>query len=84
MWETINYHKNKIFAILALVLAFIWLSVPEEELDDPFVISIDYDCREIVRDPSDIPGDIVKQCKELIHEMEMKNAPKQSQRSITT
>ena len=84
MWEKIVYHKNKIFVIIGVVLALTWLSVPEEEIDDPFVISVDYDCREIVRDPSDIPADIVQQCKELVRELEMKNAPKESKRSTTT
>lgn len=83
MWETINYHKNTIFVIIAIMLAVVWLTVPEEEVDDPFTITVDYDCREIVRDPSDIPRDIVQQCKELVRELEMKNAPKQSKRSTT-
>jgi len=82
MWETISYHKNTIFVIIAIILAVAWLSVPEEEVDDPFIITVDYDCREIVRDPSDISRDIVQQCKELVHELEMKNAPKQSQRIV--
>lgn len=82
MWETINYHKNTILVIiLVTILSFSWLNVPEEEIDDPFIITVDYDCREIVRDPSDIPKDIIFQCKELVRELEMKNAPKQSQRS---
>lgn len=84
MWETINYHKNTIFVIIAILLAVMWLTVPEEEVDDPFIISVDYDCREIVRDPSDIPADIVQHCKDLVRELESKYAPKQSKRSTTT
>jgi hypothetical protein len=85
MWETINYHKTTIFVIiLVAILAMSWLEVPEEEVDDPFVISVDYDCREVVRDPEDIPHDIIQQCKELVRELESKNAPKQSKRSPTT
>lgn len=83
MWEKIVFHKNKIFAILAVILALYWLSVPEEDYDDPFVITVDYDCREIVRDPNDIPSDIVEQCKTLIKELRNQNAPKQSERSTT-
>jgi len=83
MWEKISYHKNTIFVIIAIILAVAWLSVPEEDIDDPFVISVDYDCREIVRDPSDIPTDIVQQCKELVRELESKNAPKEHKRSTT-
>lgn len=83
MWATINYHKTTIFVIIAILSAVAWLTVPEEEVDDPFIITVDYDCREIVRDPSDISRDIVQQCKELVHELEMKNAPKESKRSTT-
>ena len=83
MWEKIVYHKNKIFAIILVTMAVLWLSVPEEDLDDPYVITVEYDCREIVRDPSDIPTDIFQQCKDLVRELEIKNAPKESKRSTT-
>ena len=83
MWETINYHKNTIFVIIALALTVLWLLVPEEDVDDPFIISVDYDCRAIIRDPNDIPNDIIQQCKELVRELEMKDAPKQSKQSVT-
>jgi len=78
MWEKIVFHKNKIFVILAVLFAFYWLAVPEEEYEDPYTLTIDYDCREIEKDPSDIPKDIVIQCKDLILDLEKKNAPKQS------
>ena len=84
MWEKISYHKNKIFAIILVVGVVYWLSVPEEDLDDPYVITVEYDCREIIKDPSDIPTDIVQQCKDLVRELEIKNAPKQSKPSTTT
>ena len=84
MWEKIAFHRDKIFAIIGIVLVLYWLSVSDEEIDDPYIISVDYDCKEIVRDPSDIPRDIVEQCKTLVIELEKQNAPKQSQRSLTT
>lgn len=84
MWEKINYHKNKIFAIILIIVFFYGMYVPEEDFEDPYIITIDYDCREIVRDPSDIPKDIVQQCNILVNEVENKNAPKQSKRSTTT
>jgi hypothetical protein len=83
MWATINYHKTTIFVIIAILLSVMWLTVPEEEVDDPFTITVDYDCREIVRDPSDIPKDIVEQCRELVRKLEMKDAPKERKRSLT-
>ena len=76
MWEKINYHKSAIFAIILFIGVFYLMLVPDEDIDDPYVISVDYDCREIVRDPSDIPTDIVQQCKDLVRELEIKNAPK--------
>lgn len=83
MWETINYHKNTIFVIIAILLVVMWLTVPEEEVDDPFIITIEYDCRAIIQDPNNIPKDIIQQCKELINELDSKNVPKQSKRSTT-
>ena len=81
MWETINYHKTTIFVIILIVLlSLVWLNVPEEELEDPYILTIDYDCREVLRDSSDMSTDIIRQCKELVDELEMKNAPKQSKR----
>lgn len=84
MWEKISYHKNKIFAIILIIGIFYGMYVPEEDFEDPYIITVDYDCREIVRDPSDIPKDIVQQCNILVNELEDKNAPKQSKRSTTT
>jgi hypothetical protein len=80
MWENLGYHKNKIFAIILIVGIIVSMWVPEEELEDPYIITVDYDCREIIRDPSDIPSDIVIQCRNLIIELETKNAPEQSKR----
>jgi len=76
MWETISYHKNKIFAILLIVGIFYGMYIPEEDFEDPYTITIDYDCKEIIRDPSDIPKDVVDQCKELIRELESKHEPR--------
>jgi len=76
MWETISYHKNKIFAILLIIAIFYGMYVPDEDFDDPYTISVDYDCKEIVRDPSDIPKDIVQQCNDLIEELEKQNEPR--------
>ena len=84
MWEKINYHKNKIFAIILITIFFYGMYVPEEDFEDPYIITIDYDCREIVRDPSDISKEIVQQCNILLNELEEKNASKQSKRSTTT
>ena len=82
MWETINYHKTTIFVIILIaLLALAWLEVPEEEFDDPYILTIDYDCREVVRDIKFPDKDVLQQCRELVNELEMKNAPKQSQRS---
>jgi hypothetical protein len=73
MWEKINYHKNKIFAIMLFIGIFYWLIVPEEELYDPYTISVDYDCREVVRDPDDIPNSVVEECRILIEEISKQN-----------
>ena len=80
MWETLGRHKNIFFATILIVLVALWLSVPQEEIDElDFIITVDYDCREIVRDPKDIPIDIITQCNILINELGKNHAPKQSQ-----
>lgn len=76
MWETISYHKNKIFAILLILGIFYGMYIPEEDFEDPYTITVDYDCREIVRDPSDIPKDIIEQCNILVQELEKKHEPR--------
>ena len=78
MWEKIAFHKNKIFVILVILFMPYWLSVPEEEIENPYIMSVDYDCREIIRDPTDIPNDIIHDCKDLVEQLEKENAPKQS------
>jgi hypothetical protein len=84
MWENIGYHKNKIFAIILLSVMGYSMIVNEEDLEDPYTITVDYDCREIVRDPSDIPKDIIEQCKILVRELETKDVPKASKRITAT
>lgn len=85
MWETIGRHKNIFFAIILVVLMASWLSVPKEELEElDFIITVDYDCREIARDSSDIPTEIVEQCRILINELRKNHAPKTSERGTST
>lgn len=76
MWETIGYHKNKIFAIILVTGLLYLLSLEEEELEDPYALIVEYDCREVMRNKSTYPEDIISQCIELIHDLETNNAPK--------
>jgi hypothetical protein len=76
MWESIGYHKNKIFAIRLFIGVFFWLYIPEEDLEDPYTISIDFDCREVIRDPSDTPRIVIEECIIIIDQQRKDNEPK--------
>ncbi len=80
MWENLTFQKNKIFAILAIVFTVFWLSITEEEYDNLHIISMDYNCKEVIINSYNVPEEIVDQCKNLSDQLRNQNAPKQSQR----
>lgn len=84
MWETIGYHKNKIFAILLVIGIFYGMYVPEEEIEDPYNISIDFDCREVMRDTSDTPRIVIEECRMIMEKLDTRYEPKSNKHSTTT
>ena len=66
-WDILGLHKTKIFAILAIVFAFYWLSIPEDEPTQP-IITIKYRCELIVKNSHDFPKNIIDNCKTLLKE----------------
>ena len=66
-WDILGLHKTKIFAILAIVFAFYWLSIPEDESPQP-VITLKYRCELIVKNSHDFPKNIIDNCKTLLKE----------------
>jgi hypothetical protein len=66
-WDILDLHKSKIFAILAIVFAFYWLSVPEDEPTQP-VITLNYRCELIVKNSHEFPKNVIENCKKLLKE----------------
>jgi hypothetical protein len=67
IWEKLSFHKNKIFAILLVLVVFYWISIPEED-DDPYIIYIEYDCRKVYKDSTDIPKEVIEECRKVFEE----------------
>jgi len=66
-WDILGLHKTKIFAILAIVFAFYWLSIPEDEPTQP-IITIKYRCELIVKNSHEFPKNVIDNCKKLLKE----------------
>lgn len=66
-WDILDLHKQKIFAILAIVFALYWLSVPEEESAQP-IITLNYRCELIVKNSHEFPKNVIDNCKTLLKE----------------
>jgi hypothetical protein len=66
-WDILHLHKTKIFAILAIVFAFYWLSIPEDEPTQP-IITIKYRCELIVKNSHEFPKNVIDNCKKLLKE----------------
>jgi len=66
-WDILGLHKTKIFAILAIVFAFYWLSIPEDEPDQP-IITLKYRCELIIKNSHEFPNNVIENCKKLLKE----------------
>ena len=66
-WDNLDLHKTKIFTILAIVVALYWLSIPEEEPDQP-IITLKYRCELIVKNSHEFPNNVIDNCKKLLKE----------------
>lgn len=65
--EKITDYKSIIIFIVFILVIFYWTGAPEE-LDDPYIIYIQYDCRSVYRNPTDIPNEVIEQCKSILEE----------------
>ena len=66
-WDNLDLHKQKIFAIIAILFGLYWLSIPEEEPDQP-IITLKYRCELIVKNSHEFPNNVIENCKKLLKE----------------
>ena len=65
-WDNLDLHKQKIFAIIAILFLLYWLSIPEEEPQP--VITLKYRCELIVKNAHEFPKNVIENCKKLLKE----------------
>ena len=66
-WDILHFHKQKIFAILAIVIGLYWLSVPEDEPPQP-IITLKYRCELIVKSLHEFPKNVIDSCETFLKE----------------
>lgn len=66
-WDILSLHKQKIFVILAIVVGFYWLSVPEDEPPQP-IITLKYRCELILKNLHEFPKNVVDSCETTLKE----------------
>ena len=68
-WDILHLHKQKIFAIIAIVIGLYWLSVPEDEPPQP-IITLKYRCELIVKSLHEFPKNVIDSCETFLKEEE--------------
>ena len=66
-WDSLNLHKQKIFAIIAIIFVLYWLTISEEEPSQP-VITLKYRCELIVKNSHEFSKNVIENCKKLLKE----------------
>jgi hypothetical protein len=66
-WDNLHLHKQKIFAIIAILFLLYWISVPEDEPVQP-VITLKYRCELIVKNLQDFPKNVIDSCETFLKE----------------
>jgi hypothetical protein len=66
-WDILHLHKQKIFAIIAIVIGLYWLSVPEDEPPQP-IITLKYRCELIVKNLHEFPKNVSDSCETFLKE----------------
>ena len=66
-WDILHLHKQKIFAIIAIVIGLYWLSVPEDEPPQP-IITLKYRCEIIVKSLHEFPKNVIDSCETFLKE----------------
>ena len=66
-WDIVHLHKQKIFAIIAIVIGLYWLSVPEDEPPQQ-IITLKYRCELIVKNLHEFPKNVIDSCETFLKE----------------
>jgi len=66
-WDILHLHKQKIFAIIAIVIGLYWLHVPEDEPPQP-IITLKYRCELIVKNLHEFPKNVIDSCETFLKE----------------
>lgn len=66
-WDNLGLHKQKIFAILAIVIGLYWLHIPEEEPIESDITLTDK-CELIIKNSNELHKNIIENCKKLLKE----------------
>ena len=64
-WDILGLHKQKIFAIIAIVVVLYWISVPEDEPPQP-IITLKYRCELIVKNLHEFPKNVSDSCETFL------------------
>jgi hypothetical protein len=67
-WDILHLHKQKIFAIIAILFGLYWMHVPEEEEPPQPIITLKYRCELIVKNLHDFPKNVSDSCEKLLKE----------------
>ena len=66
-WDILGLHKQKIFAIIAIVIGLYWLHIPEEEPAELDITRKDK-CELIIKNSNELHKNIIENCKKLLKE----------------
>jgi hypothetical protein len=66
-WDNLHLHKQKIFAIIAILFLLYWISVPEDEPVQP-IITLKYRCELIVKNLHEFPKNVIDSCETFLKE----------------
>ena len=66
-WDILYLHKQKIFAIIAIVIGLYWLHIPEEEPAE-LDITLTDKCELIIKNSNELHKNIIENCKKLLKE----------------
>ena len=63
--HVINAAITAVITAGVVVLALMWLtSDTEESTDDSYIVTVEYDCRNVLLKPKDFPEDVVIECRD--------------------
>ena len=66
-WDKLFLHKTKIYAIIAFIVMFYWLSISDDDTDQP-IITVKERCDLALKHATDLSKNVVEHCKKLLKE----------------